>query len=219
MPRAEMPMVGPSMDEPRAGRRGRPVSLEKRRAMLDAAVAEFRALGYQAASMDAVAAAAGVSKRTLYNHFPSKEVLFRSLAEEMAKRVSLFSRLDYRPDVPIRVQLLEYAHDSARLIDDPETLALYRAVLAEHVRTPALVECVMARYWGGEYGFADWIRAARDDGKLRVASPERAGQLFASLVKGVAVWPVVFNRAEPAPAEREMAIAEAIDMFLAYYGA
>lgn len=205
--------------EPQVARRGRPVSLIKRQAMLDAAVAEFGASGYQAANMDAIAAAAGVSKRTLYNHFPSKEVLFRSLAEEMAKRVSLFSRLEYRPDLPVRDQLLRYAHESARLIDDPDTLALYRAVLAEHVRTPALVEHVMARYWGGEYGFADWIRAACADGQLRVASPDRAGQLFASLVKGVAVWPVVFGRAASSPAELETAIAEAIDMFLAYYGA
>ena len=38
---------------------------------------------------DAIAAAAGVSKRTLYNHFASKEALFRALAAEMGERVSV----------------------------------------------------------------------------------------------------------------------------------
>ena len=63
--------------------------------MLEAAIAEFQACGYQSASMDAIAAAAGVSKRTLYNHFSSKEALFRALAAEMGERVSVSAALVY----------------------------------------------------------------------------------------------------------------------------
>ena len=51
----------------------------KRAAILDAAEAEFRQAGYEATSMDRIAASAGVSKRTVYNHFPSKEVLFAQI--------------------------------------------------------------------------------------------------------------------------------------------
>ncbi|HEX5664228.1 MAG TPA: helix-turn-helix domain-containing protein, partial [Xanthomonadaceae bacterium] len=55
----------------------------KRAAILEAAVAEFRESGYEATSMDRIAASAGVSKRTVYNHFPSKEVLFTRILEQM----------------------------------------------------------------------------------------------------------------------------------------
>lgn len=48
----------------------------KRVAIIDAAIEEFLAAGYDATSMDRIAARANVSKRTVYNHFPSKEALF-----------------------------------------------------------------------------------------------------------------------------------------------
>jgi TetR/AcrR family transcriptional regulator of autoinduction and epiphytic fitness len=48
----------------------------KRQAILKAAAEQFRACGFDATSVDRIAAAAGVSKRTVYNHFPSKEELF-----------------------------------------------------------------------------------------------------------------------------------------------
>ena len=48
----------------------------KRLAILAAAADQFRANGFEASSMDKIAAIAGVSKRTVYNHFPSKHELF-----------------------------------------------------------------------------------------------------------------------------------------------
>lgn len=67
-------MIVVRADPPR--RRGRPVSLKKRQAMIDAAVAEFGEMGFGNAGMDAIASRAKVSKRTLYNRFSSKEALF-----------------------------------------------------------------------------------------------------------------------------------------------
>lgn len=212
-----MSIADPSEKPARRGP-GRPVSLEKRRAMLDAAIAEFQKHGYEGASMDAIAAASDVSKRTLYNHFASKEALFRSLIDEMGKRVSVVSGLKYRTDVPLKAQLARYAADSARLIQDAETLALFRAVLSEHVRNPDLVASAMEHYWRDEYGFADWVSAACRDGKLRARSPRRASRHFASLIKGAAVWPVVLRQRTPTARETSAAIEEAIEMFLAYYG-
>lgn len=48
----------------------------KRQAIIDAALAEFLAEGYSAASMDAITRGSGVSKATIYKHFGSKERLF-----------------------------------------------------------------------------------------------------------------------------------------------
>lgn len=44
----------------------------KREAIIQAAIAEFRANGFEITSMDKIAATAGVSKRTVYNHFLAK---------------------------------------------------------------------------------------------------------------------------------------------------
>ncbi len=187
--------------------------------MLEAAIAEFRRCGYDGASMDAIAASAGVSKRTLYNHFASKEALFRSLADELVGRVSQHSRLDYGADKPLRDQLLHYARESAALIRDPEMLELVRALLSESLRSSDLVGDAMSEYWRDEYGFVAWVEAACRDGRLHAASPERAAHQFAALIKGIAVWPIVFRRDPPSAREIDAGIEEAVDMFLSYHAA
>jgi TetR/AcrR family transcriptional regulator, regulator of autoinduction and epiphytic fitness len=64
--------------------------------ILRGAMQEFLARGYAAASMDRVAAAAGVSKATIYSHFGDKETLFKALVEQMAKQrmQSILSHMD-----------------------------------------------------------------------------------------------------------------------------
>ena len=61
----------------------------KRDAIVQAAIGEFREHGFNGTSMDRVAAAADVSKRTVYNHFPSKEELFEAILLLMWERSSL----------------------------------------------------------------------------------------------------------------------------------
>ena len=59
---------------------------QKRAAIVHAAVAEFQARGFDGTSMDQIAARADVSKRTVYNHFPSKEDLFHEIVAELTAR-------------------------------------------------------------------------------------------------------------------------------------
>lgn len=54
---------------------GRPRSPEVHGAILDAAIAAIRAVGYDAVTMDGIAARAGVGKAALYRRWPSKEAL------------------------------------------------------------------------------------------------------------------------------------------------
>lgn len=61
--------------------RGRPKDPAKRQAILDAAKGLFLAQGFTGTSMDAVAAAARVSKLTVYSHFSDKETLLTAAVE------------------------------------------------------------------------------------------------------------------------------------------
>ncbi|WP_018684614.1 TetR family transcriptional regulator [Actinokineospora enzanensis] len=65
-----------------------PPSADKRRAILDGALGTFARDGYTRASIDAISAAAGVSTRTIYNHFADKSHLFATVIEESAGRVA-----------------------------------------------------------------------------------------------------------------------------------
>jgi TetR/AcrR family transcriptional regulator, regulator of autoinduction and epiphytic fitness len=198
-------------------KRGRPISVAKRGAMLDAARVEFAGAGYANANMDAIAAAAKVSKRTLYNHFPSKETLFRALITAIAAEISRVATIRYERDQPLRKQLERYAHDSIGLMRDKGYLQLFRTVLAEHIRDPSLVEPALVSYWKAEYGFADWVRAAVADGRLSVRDAVRSGHIFGSLMRGAIIWPSVLGRSTFKADRLNATINEAIDMFLAYY--
>ena len=55
----------------------------KRKQIIEAAAEEFRSAGFNGTSMDKVAARANVSKRTVYNHFPSKDALFNGIVDYM----------------------------------------------------------------------------------------------------------------------------------------
>jgi len=57
---------------------------DKANQILNGALQEFLARGYAGTSMDRVAATAGVSKPTVYNHFQDKEGLFRALVQKIA---------------------------------------------------------------------------------------------------------------------------------------
>ncbi len=60
---------------------------EKEAAIIEAARETFLARGFDAASMDAIALNAGVSKRTVYNRFRSKEELFAAAITETCRRI------------------------------------------------------------------------------------------------------------------------------------
>lgn len=72
-------------------RSGRPTA--ERVAAIDAAIRDaaeqiFFDVGFEAANMDAIAAAADVSKGTLYARYRSKEALFRAVLEELLEKLS-----------------------------------------------------------------------------------------------------------------------------------
>jgi AcrR family transcriptional regulator len=69
----------PRADQPS----GRPRSAEAHRAILDAAIALFVEQGYEAMSMEGVAARAGVGKTTIYRRWTSKEDLIVAAIDEL----------------------------------------------------------------------------------------------------------------------------------------
>lgn len=70
----------------RPARRG--PTAAKRRAILEAGLAVFAARGFARTSVEAVAERAGVSNRTIYNHFRGKADLFQAVIESSATLVA-----------------------------------------------------------------------------------------------------------------------------------
>jgi TetR/AcrR family transcriptional repressor of mexJK operon len=95
--------------------------------------------------MDAVAARAGVSKATIYVHFQNKRALFEAIVHRRTETV--FGALNLSVNrTDVRQMLTDLARTFIGMLLQDDTLAVYRAVLAETVHQPEVGE---AFYHGG----------------------------------------------------------------------
>jgi len=121
-----------------AARKGRPLDRGKGAAILQAAQQLFMTGGFVATSMDAVAAAAGVAKLTVYKHFGSKHDLFaRSVAARCEHVLGALDDAEFA-SLDLRSALVGFGRAFLSLILDPEAVAVHRLVTAERDRAPEL---------------------------------------------------------------------------------
>lgn len=190
----------------------------KRSAILAAATAQFREHGYELASVDSIAALAEVSKRTVYNHFPSKEALFAETIVQMFESSAGMLELAYRRDAGLREQLEELMRQKMRSLADRNFLGLARVAIGEAIHAPERTLPILARLGELEEGVTRWVRAAQDDGRLKPGDPAFAATLLQGQVKTFAFWPQIAMGAPPlTPQEQERVIDAAVSMFLSYF--
>ena len=201
-------------------RRGRPCQIaepERRQRVLDAAESVFFELGYGAASMDDIARCAGMSKKTLYRLFETKESLFAAMVA--ARRAVLDAMIagnecaahDCAEDV-----LRSYLGKVARFVLAPRQAALYRLVIAESLRTPELAH---AFYHQGPCKvravLEQWLARQHRAGILHVTDPERdAGMLCSMVIGELQMRLLVGALRAPDDALIDATVNRAVDLFL-----
>lgn len=111
---------------------------EKAEAIVKAARTTFLSLGYDSASMDQIALTAGVSKRTVYNRFRSKEELFGATIEETCRNLLPFNVEEIEASLPPEEFILQLSRQFVEGILQPEALALRRIATFEAGRSPQI---------------------------------------------------------------------------------
>jgi len=111
---------------------------EKAEAIVRAARTTFLSLGYDSASMDQIALTAGVSKRTVYNRFRSKEELFGATIEETCRNLLPFNVEEIEASLPPEEFILQLSRQFVEGILQPEALALRRIATFEAGRSPQI---------------------------------------------------------------------------------
>ncbi len=190
----------------------------KRDAIVQAAIVEFRANGFEATSVDKVAARAEVSKRTLYNHFPSKDELFAAILHILWESSASELHRTFEPARPVRDQLMELLQSKLAMLADEHFLALARVAIAAGLHSPERAQGIVARLGEKDGGMLEWMRAAQKHRALKEGDAAQAVKQLECLVKGVAFWPQV-AMGQPrltGPAQKKLAVAT-VDLFLSYW--
>lgn len=143
-----------------ARRRGRPRSRDNDLAILDAAIALLGDLGYHRMSMEAVAAAAGVSKPTVYLRYPSKPDLVAAAFAHVRMGGAPALTGDLRDDL-----VAQLAH--LRTVFERVGMSLVGVCLAEEQQVPDLIATLRTgSLQPGRRLLLDALEAARDRGAL-----------------------------------------------------
>ncbi len=199
---------------------GRPKDLGKGNAILEAARKLFTAQGFDAASMDQIAAAAGVSKLTVYSHFGDKETLFAAVVKSYCEQQLPDALFDLRPELPLRERLLHVARAFFAMISAPEALAGHRILCS-----PRIAESPLPRmFWEAgpervQAAFAELLQRRVAAGELEIDDIPRASAQFFTLLKGEPHARMVFGCcAGMARREAERHVEATVDMFLRAYG-
>lgn len=190
----------------------------KRAEIIDAAVQAFQEDGYDNTSMDRIAELAGASKRTLYNHFESKESLFEAVIEDFFGRALELKQIPYDTEASLEDQLGAFARAKLALLSDPDWTGIMKVGLGVLIREPEHARATMERAYGGEDALVAWLQAAHDDGRLSVPDPATSASLFWSTVSGGFFWPHLLG-SPPKPAEHRRLMALMIDAFLTAHAA
>ncbi|MFJ2522358.1 MAG: TetR/AcrR family transcriptional regulator [Pseudomonas capeferrum] len=195
---------------------GRPKDLAKREAILEAAKTLFLSLGYANTSMDAVAAAAGVSKLTVYSHFTDKQTLFCSAVMATCQIQLPDLLFEYPEGAPVDEVLLTIARNFQALISSDEAVKLSRLIMAQGSLDPSFGEYF---YEAGPKrvlaGMEALLRGANERGLLRIDNPLRAAEHFFCLVKGAPDYRLLLGCAGPLEGdEAEAHVREVVGVFI-----
>lgn len=191
----------------------------KRCDILNASILEFLKRGFDNTSMDQIAASAAVSKRTLYNHFPSKDDLFETIVAELVSEFEKMPEYQFDPNKKIERQLADIGYQICESLQNEVFMKLARIVVARLITAPEFTSVLSERTQHVDKEMTDWFAEAKRSKKLRITDPAIAASEFLNILMGYAFWPKLIGLEKPMHKLEAKAFTKKVaKMFLATYG-
>ena len=200
-------------------RRGRPRDPERTLRIMEAARKHFYAHGLERASVDAIAAEAGVSKMTVYSNFGSKEGLFEAVVRDRTDQVMGGDHGVEALD-PLQPQkaLAKIGEEFLALTREEHTLGKFRSLYGAAGSQP---EACQGFYRQGPERLngelAAYLRRANDAGSLKVKNPRLAADLFLAMFLGDGHMRGLLMLEMPDARENKALLREVVRVFMAAY--
>lgn len=190
----------------------------KREAIIDAAKAAFKEYGVDATSMDKLAELAQVSKRTVYNHFTSKEALVIHLLTDLWNQAMVQTGLVYEGADSLEAQLGSLLMDEIDLVGGQEYIDLARVAFGHYLFQPEAIQAEMTKFSSEQTALYQWLEQATQAGDLQLDDVEHGFSQLHNLLKGSCFWPQMLQLAPILnKQEKQALVSETIRMFMARY--
>jgi AcrR family transcriptional regulator len=198
------------------------VSERKRADIARAALVLFARDGYERTSVDAIAAEAGVSKRTVYSHYGDKESLFLLVIadtyDQMRERFTEVIGRMASQVTDVEKSLIGGIREAVREVSHSQERALVlRLVIAELPHFPALLE--LWRNRGITPILTDLVARLAAAGLLSANDPEQAASHLSALTFGQINNRSMMGTIQLGDAEIDQIITGGVRVFLCAYGA
>lgn len=168
---------------PRAGRPTREQAEARQRELLDRALDHFLDKGYEQATIEAIAADVGMTKRTVYARYPDKASLFRAAVGRAIEGMAVTpEQLDATLAGDLRTTLANLAKLRVREVTTPHGLKLQRIINTESYRFPEIFEDYYELAAKPTIEFtAELLRRETEAGVLAIDKPFGAANLFMAI--------------------------------------
>ena len=167
--------------------------------------------------MDTVSSHAGGSKRTVYNHFASKEILFHAILERMFKKVCSVSTIEFDSTLPVQAQLTDIATQEVALLTSSEFLKIGKIAFVQMLQQPELAKSLSANSIGCMTYFSEFLKQASAAGALKITDADYAAKQFVYQLKSFTFYPLLYGFEEVSDTAMNRAIDETVMMFIARY--
>jgi AcrR family transcriptional regulator len=188
---------------------------------MDAARRVFFSHGFVETSVDTIAAEAGVSKQTIYNHFGDKRALFLAVITAVQEEATAAAQAVTAPIVAetddIEVDLRQLARVMIETALVPDIVALRRIVIAERARDPELLDAFARPRSAFDQVFAEGIQERVRLGVLDVDDPAMATRQFLILTVQESLMRSELGTRELAADQIEQIVKDGVQMWLRAY--
>ena len=194
------------------------LSQRKRLDILNAAETLFFQQGVEHTSMDQVASLAGASKRTVYNHFENKDVLFQAILVFMFEKVRQEQAVVFDAAVPIAQQLTRIAEQEVALLTSEEFLKVAKVAFMQMLQQPDLAKSLDSNNMGCMQELVAFLEAGVKAQVLTIDDVEFAAKQFVYQLKSLIFYPLLYGFERQEGDSDNKVISETVKMFLARYG-